>query len=379
MKKILDLSSRSVAIGSMLIMAFAVVGCDDSSSASAGQNDEAVVELSSSSSGKVTEPAEVTSSSSEKAKSSSSDAQSDAKQSSSSEKSGMSSCSTDDASSSSVKSESSSSVETPKSSSSGETSVSSSSSADVQSSSSETAVNSSSSVSGASSSSLNFDWSLPKETYLNPEIEYDTIIDSRDGKVYKTVKIGDQTWMAENLNFDPGQGGSGDNKYVWSWCYNNEPKNCDVAGRLYTWAAAMDSTGMWSTNGKGCGYGIECAPTYPVRGICPTGWHLPVHAEWSALINAVGGYSSSWGSALKSQTGWINNGNGTDAFGFSAMPVAGWGRDDDIFGHAGDAVDFWSASEFNSYMAYDMVLNDDYESQGSADKDRVQSVRCVKD
>ena len=70
MKKILDLSSwsRKAAIGSMLIMAFAVVGCDDSSSASAGQNDEPGVESSSSSSGKVTEPAEVTSSSSEKAK-----------------------------------------------------------------------------------------------------------------------------------------------------------------------------------------------------------------------------------------------------------------------------------------------------------------------
>ena len=104
MKKFLDLSSwsrwslslsKGAVIGFMLIMAFAFVGCDDSSSASAGQNDEPGVESSSSSSGKVTEPDEVTSSSSEKAKSSSSVTQSDVKQSSSSEKTGKSSSSVD--------------------------------------------------------------------------------------------------------------------------------------------------------------------------------------------------------------------------------------------------------------------------------------------
>lgn len=363
MKKILDLSSRSVAIGSMLIMAFAFVGCDDSSSASAGQNDETVVELSSSSSGKAgepAEPAEVTSSSSEKAKSSSSKEEKESK-----------------ASSSSVKSESSSSDENSQS--------SSSSSTNVRSSSSETAVSSSSSVREDSSSSLDFDWSLPKETYLNPEIEYDTIIDSRDGKVYRTVKIGEQTWMAENLNFDPGQGGSGDAKYDWSWCYNNEPKNCEVAGRFYTWAAAIDSVKLATDakNPQDCGLRKECriaaaGSTTLVQGVCPPDWHLPTETEWSALFTAVDRSTS--GEVLRSQTGWHFNRNGTDAFGFSALP-AGRRYYDGRFDGGGADANFWSATENGYNSAHVMRLYYNYEIAylNTFGKDNGFSVRCVKD
>ena len=340
-----------VAMG---LVAFAVVGCDDSSSASAGSNDEPGVESFS---------VEQGSSSSKKAKSSSSVTQSDAMQSSSSEKTGKSSSSVDDASSSSVKSEYSSSVVTP------------------ESSSSEIVVNSSSSISEMSSrSSEGLDWSLPKEAYLNPDIDYGTMTDERDGKVYKTVKIGDQTWMAENVNFDPGQGGSGEGKYDWSWCYNNKPKNCEVAGRLYTWAAAMDSVGMWSTNGKGCGSWSEtCSSAYPVRGICPEDWHLPTQAEWNALFTAVGGRLTA-GEFLKSQSGWGRI-NGSDAFGFSALP-AGVRYYDGVFDYASYYAFFWSATESNSNDAYHIQLYYDnfgaYHLNG-ASKSIGHSVRCVKD
>ena len=324
MKMFLDLSSwsRKAAIGSMLIMAFAFVGCDDSSSASAGPNDEPGVESSSSSSGKAgepAEPAEVTSSSSEKAKSSSSDAQSDAEQSSSSEKSGKSSCSTDDASSSSVA------------------------------------------------------LATPCKTETEDNCEYGTVLDDRDGQTYKTVKIGDQWWMAENLNYKT------DN----SFCYKDSAEYCEKYGRLYTWAAATDSAGVWGENGKGCGYAKHCTTAYPVRGVCPEGWHLPTKNEWNTLSTAVGGQTTP-GKVLKSTSGWytddVYHGNGTDAFSFSALP-AGYRSYTGLYDLAGYYAYFWSSTARDSRNAYNVYLyyNDDYMALDYSDKRRGFSVRCVKD
>ena len=98
-----------------------------------------------------------------------------------------------------------------------------------------------------------------------------TLTDSRDGQTYKTVTIGTQTWMAENLNYETAN----------SYCYKDSAKYCAKYGRLYTWAAAMDSAGAWSSNGKGCGDGTTCSPTYPLRGVCPSGWHLPTVDEFT--------------------------------------------------------------------------------------------------
>ena len=279
--------SRKAAIGSMLIMAFAFVGCDDSSSASAGQNDEPGVESSSSSSGKVTEPDEVTSSSS-------------------------------------LKSESSSSV------------------GDSQSSSSK-----------------------------DPELAEGFLTDPRDGQTYKTVTIGTQTWMAENLNYGTAN----------SDCYNDNSANCTKYGRLYTWAAAMDSAGTWSTNGKGCGYEKTCSPTYPVRGVCPEGWHLPNQTEWNALFAAIGGQSTA-GQKLKAASGWISFSGITneDAFGFSALPAGVRYSLGDYY-YEGYYANFWSSTEYGSDYAYgmDLYYNGGNANLGDYDKYVGFSVRCVKD
>ena len=219
-------------------------------------------------------------------------------------------------------------------------------------------------------------WKVPKELRLNPEIEYDSITDSRDGKVYKTVKIGDQIWMAENLNFDPGQGGSGEDKYDWFWCFDNKSKNCDVAGRFYTWAAAIDSVKLANDadNPQNCGLGKTCTLPDTVYGICPPGWHLPSSDEWNALFTAVGGDSTA-GKVLRTQSGWTEKRNGTDAFGFSALPA---GNSNFVF--EGEHASFWSSTEFDSDVAYYVDLYFDYENAylGEFDKFNGYSVRCVK-
>ena len=107
-----------------------------------------------------------------------------------------------------------------------------------------------------------------------------TMKDSRDGKTYKTVTIGSQTWMAENLNYEYKVEGESYGNY----CNTDD---CKIYGRFYTWAAAMDSAGVYSLNGKECGKGKTCSPNYPVQGICPKGWHLPDTTEWKTLYKAI--------------------------------------------------------------------------------------------
>ncbi|MGM9984847.1 MAG: FISUMP domain-containing protein [Fibrobacter intestinalis] len=142
--------------------------------------------------------------------------------------------------------------------------------------------------------------------------------DSRDGQVYKTVTIGTQTWMAENLNYAYLQPTSEEDSS--SFCYNDEPDSCAKYGRLYLWSAAMDSAGVFGDGGEGCGYDVTCSAKEPVRGICPEGWHLPSDAEWETLFTAVGGVDLA-GTKLKSKSGWYS-GNGTDDYGFSCCPRA---------------------------------------------------------
>jgi uncharacterized protein (TIGR02145 family) len=236
----------------------------------------------------------------------------------------------------------------------------------------------------SSGTSDGFVWNMSKETYLNPEVEYGSMIDSRDGKEYRTIIIDGMEWMAENLNYDPGQGGSGENKYDWSWCYDNEPKNCEVAGRLYTWAAAMDSV---KTE---CGYGLTCSPTLPVQGVCPSGWHLPSLDEWKALFASAD--NTAVGFKLKTMCGWEDDGNGDDSFGFAGFPAGCYEFVYDRFIGSGGLAYFWSSTERGTYeaystgkdyseRAYSMNLYDGSVNASMFYTSRYDgySVRCIKD
>jgi len=168
------------------------------------------------------------------------------------------------------------------------------------------------------------------------------LVDKRDGKTYRTVVIGSQTWMAENLNYDGG-----------GKCYDNDPSNCAKYGRLYTWDEAKEA--------------------------CPAGWHLPSDAEWRQLKNAVG-WNQTAGKKLKSKTGWDNNGNGTDEHGFSALP-GGYGRSDGGFSSAGSYGLWWSATEYNASNAWRRIMYYNYENvvRNLNDKTSLFSVRCLAD
>jgi uncharacterized protein (TIGR02145 family) len=220
-----------------------------------------------------------------------------------------------------------------------------------------------------------WNWDVPKECRFNPSIGYGSMTDERDGKVYRTVKIGDQVWMAENLNYYDATDLSVKEK---SWCFgkkdNKDSTTCDMAGRLYTWAAAVGK----STDE--CGYGYTCSlGSGDIRGICPKGWHLPTQAEWNTLFTAVGG-SSTAGAKLKSTSGWNCGGNGTDAYSFSALP-AGFRHNYGNFSYDGYYAYFWSSSEDDGDGAYGMFLdyNDDYGYLNYYYKYYGLSVRCLKD
>ena len=172
----------------------------------------------------------------------------------------------------------------------------------------------------------------------------DWMVDPRDRQLYRVVTIGEQTWMAHNLNYETEEG---------SYCYKDSTKYCTKYGRLYTWAAATTA--------------------------CPEGWHLPTKAEFETLFTAVGGPSTA-GKVLKSTSGWKSSGNGSDAFAFSALPAGG--RDDyGYYGLETNIAYFWSSTEDGSLIAYYMDLY--YHSDGAdlddRSKDFAFSVRCVKD
>ena len=219
------------------------------------------------------------------------------------------------------------------------------------------------------------------KTETEDNCEYGELKDRRDGKTYKIVKFGTQWWMAENLNYaDSVKTPSLNGK---SWCYGDVPDNCAKYGRLYTWAAAIDSVALAtdSENPQDCGYMKSSKNILPdvVHGICPDGWHLPDYRDFSNMLVNVGGYSIA-GKLLKSQSGWNEGGDGTDAFGFNVLP-AGIRFGDGSFDGLGDGADFWSASESDLEQAFSLYASYENEYSGVMDyaKSYAFSIRCVKD
>ncbi len=165
--------------------------------------------------------------------------------------------------------------------------------------------------------------------------KYDIMTDSRDGKTYKTVKIGNQTWMAENLNYSTNSG---------SWCYYNSTANCNKYGRLYDWETA--------------------------KTVCPPGWKLPSKSDFETLLSNVGDSGSNAYNTL------ILDGNS----GFSAL-LGGWRRYDGNFNSIDSYGYFWSSSSDGSGGAWYLGISsyDKNAYVNSYTRSLGFSVRCLQE
>ena len=246
-----------------------------------------------------------------------------------------------------------------------ETEGDSSSSAEIYSSSGQ--INSSSVVK-SSSSSVPLSSSSTIEFSSSSSIKYGTFI--YGGQTYKTVTIGTQTWMAENLNYADST--AMPNLKGNSWCYRNSADNCAKYGRLYTWTAAMNIDSSYqSTKASAMISTLQ-------QGVCPTGWHIPTNEEWTMLENAVG--EDVAGMKLKSTSGWFSNGNGTDSYGFSARS-AGFRTNDGDFYNVHNYGYWWTATEYGSLYAFyrNVIYNDTRVLMDTSTKTTGRSLRCLKD
>lgn len=178
----------------------------------------------------------------------------------------------------------------------------------------------------------------------------DSIVDIRDGLKYKTVQIGNQCWMAQNLNAGlriDGINDMSENSVIEKYCFDDLETNCDDYGALYQWDEVMSYTTIEKSSG-----------------ICPDGWHVPSDAEWKRLEGLTdsqyGLGNAQWdltgwrgldaGTKLKSTTGWNSGGNGTDDFGFNALP-AGNLQAGDYFG-LGSFGSFWTSSTIDDFSVW---------------------------
>lgn len=248
----------------------------------------------------------------------------------------------------------------------------------------------SSSVEQSSSSAMESSSSYFKDSwfFLNENLSYGEIIDQRDNQKYKTIKIGEQEWMAENLNYY-------DDENVMlqrgSWCYREDSytcrrnltcvDSCFKYGRFYTWAAAIDSVGL----GRTCGYnGGVCTFSGNVKGLCPDGWHLPDTTEWTNLKVAA---KSSM--ALQSM-GFEKWDKATNESGFSMVPIGYYKSPESAyesgsFSQVGNYAWFWTASDALAKISwYAYAVSSSFglsksDGAGVYTKRDGFSIRCVKD
>ena len=198
--------------------------------------------------------------------------------------------------------------------------------------------------------------------------------DVRDGKIYTTVLIVTQCWMAQNLNVGVRINSTinqTNNGIIEKYCYANLESNCHLYGGLYQWDEVM----QYVTN-EG------------TQGICPAGWHIPTNTEWTTLTNYLG-IESIAGGKIKA-TGTIQAGTGlwnepntgaTNSSGFTALP-GGFRGDGGGFGYAGLSTDFWSSTEY--YQQEEAILRLLYFDNSTvllvtSYKHTGYSVRCIKD
>jgi uncharacterized protein (TIGR02145 family) len=203
-------------------------------------------------------------------------------------------------------------------------------------------------------------------TSYGNEFIFGTFTDSRDGVTYSWVQIGDQIWMAENLAYLPSVSPSSSESYTDPYYYvygyqgtsvstAKATANYQTYGVLYNWPASLNA--------------------------CPAGWHLPRDSEWTELTNilAADGHSGTEGAALKTTIAWYSSGNGTDDYGFSALP-GGYRYSNSGFSSGGFGSNFWGATEYNASSARYLYLGYSYSevNRGSNYKEFGFSVRCVE-
>ena len=214
-------------------------------------------------------------------------------------------------------------------------------------------------------------WGLSKETFFNPDVEYGTLVDARDGHEYKTVVIGEgddaQEWMAENLNYAVDS----------SKCYMNVPHFCNKVGRYYTYNQAMDSTVMWCSYSK-CGDYFRGEH----QGVCPEGWHIPSSSEWTSMLQSLSDdeeveyvgpiFPDGFKTKLKTSLYWEDDTiPSLNSTGFSVFPAGPY------FGHA---AGFWMTN-MQERSAESIIIGwdvTDHIKTGLREKTEFLSVRCVK-